>query len=166
MTPAELIANAKAARVTQAAPTQNPATAVLNTAPADPGLDSEGKQIIVYSVFKNRIPSCTFVQKNGNVISFVEGTYRTTKQDEIDEITAEINAGHPHMYIDPNQKTIQSDQLDPLAGLRTRIIAEYLAAQAAATNPSNDRGSSEAEALRPAGTDVIQAAAAGSSSGA
>jgi len=116
-------------------------------------------------VFKNSIPSCNYIfgspEIAGKVAVFVSGVYRTDVTAEIEELQKEVALGHPHIYVDSNETTIDSVYLDPMVALREKIISEYLAAQTQAVDPTNDRGSSDQAAVKPANTQDIAVAAAG-----
>jgi hypothetical protein len=107
-----------------------------------------------------------YIFKNGKPATFVSGRFITDIPSEIAELDEEVAAKHPFIFIDPAEKEIDSEKLDPMAGLRERIIAEYLARQAEVTNPTNDMGSTKQEPLKPASTlDIAQAAEGGSGAG-
>ena len=96
----------------------------------------------VFHKFCSNLPSSKYVFRSGKVANFVGGQYLTTVQAEIDELNAEIEAGHPHMYVDTNETTVDSESLDPLAKLRKSIIEQYIKDQQKAVNPENDMGNS------------------------
>ena len=115
------------------------------------------------TVFKSTVPSITFIFANGKPAHFVQGTYRTAVDWEISALTAEVTQGHPHLFIDAAEKTIESDMIDPMNALRAKIIADYLEEQARALNPSNNPGDSEQGSVKPASTrDIADAAMGGS----
>jgi hypothetical protein len=113
------------------------------------------------SVFKATLPSVNYIFKNGKPAIFVSGRYTTSVEAEIKELNEEVAAGHPHISIDPNEREISSELVDPIAALRHKIIAEYKATELSATNPSNDMGQSIQGALIPGNTTNIAEAAAG-----
>ena len=118
-------------------------------------------------VFKNRIPSCNYIFASpgisGKPAIFVGGIYRTNIQAEIDELTHEISLGHPHMFVDEAEVTVDSTLIDPMAALRHKIIEEFKAQQVAATALDNDRGNSDQCKLMPGNTrDIADAASGGS----
>lgn len=114
-------------------------------------------------VFKSSIPSITVILGNGKPCIFVQGVYRTAIQGEIDLFESEIAQGHPHLFIDPNEREIDSTMIDPMNAMRAKIIAEYVASQAAATSMTNDRGTSDQSGAKPANTADVASAAAGGS---
>lgn len=118
------------------------------------------------TVFKSTFPNITFIFPTGKLAVFSHGVYRTDIPYEIEQLTEEINKNHPHIFIDENEKTIESELLDPMVALkeklRAEIIAEQKAAQLAAVSLSNDRGSSQQGALKPSSTvDVADMAGSG-----
>jgi hypothetical protein len=89
--------------------------------------------------FKSTIPSCKFILSNGKNANFVGGIYRTDLEHEVAELQNEVKQGHPHIeYIGQ----ISAADLDPVAVLKRKAIAEYLAEQKAAIDPSRDMGTS------------------------
>jgi len=100
---------------------------------------------------------------NGKPAIFVSGVYRTDIDWEIAELDKEVKSGHPHIYVDSAEATIESEMVDPMNALRAKIIAEFVASQEAATNPDNDMGKSTQGAVIPANSRDIASAAAGGS---
>jgi hypothetical protein len=118
----------------------------------------------ILKVFKSHIPSVNYIFKNGKPAIFVSGKFATGIQSEIDELEAEIAAGHPHIYVDAAEKEIDSEKVDPMIGLREKIIAEYLEKQAAAAgDPTRDMGTSAAGPIIPSSSADIASAALGGS---
>lgn len=93
------------------------------------------------SVFKSRAPTMGYVFKSGKVVHFMGGMYATASKSEIEELTTECENGHPNFYIDPSQKTLDSEALDPIAVLRATIRAEEIAKLQAMGDPLRDMGS-------------------------
>lgn len=113
------------------------------------------------SVFKSTISEVNYIMGNGKALMFKNHRFLTDRPDEIKELQNEISLGHPHISQDPNELTIDSEMVDPMNALRHKIIAEYLAKEAAATNPENDMGTSNQQQLKPASSSDLAAAAAG-----
>ena len=113
----------------------------------------------ILSVFKSRLPALTYLFGNGKPAIFVHGVYRTANAGDIEVLKWEIAQGHPHIWIDPNEAEISSDMVDPMAFMRAKIIAEYLAKERAALDTSNDRGTSDASKLMPATTPALMGGA-------
>jgi hypothetical protein len=114
-------------------------------------------------VFKATLPSINYIFKNGKPAIFINGMYTTDVPFEIEELDAEIATRHPHIFIDEAMREIDSAKVDPIAALREKIIAEYKATMAAATDQDNDRGNSVQGQLKPASSVDIAAASAGGS---
>lgn len=112
-------------------------------------------------VFNSTIPSVNFVFKNGKAAAFVAGKYFTDVESEIAELSEEVKNRHPHIYVDKDQVTIQSEMLDPMVALRAKFFAEFEEELAKKTDPSQDLGTYEQEKVVPASTQDIAAAAAG-----
>jgi hypothetical protein len=117
----------------------------------------------IVKIFKATLPSVNYIFKNGKPAIFVSGKFHTSIPAEIRELETEIAAGHPILYIDSAEVEVDSTKVDPIAGLRESIIAEYKASMAAATNPDNNMGDSAQDPLKPSSTNAIQDAAAGGS---
>ena len=80
--------------------------------------------------FKSYQSSCNFVDSTGRIAHFVSGRFTTNDPLFIKELTEQVELGHPVFYIDENEKTIDSDLLDPLEYIRRKAVADYLAQQA------------------------------------
>ena len=72
------------------------------------------------TLFKSRAPAMGYVFRSGRTIHFVDGTFATSNKAEIEELTAECEAGHPCYYIDSEQTKIESEALDPMAALKAK----------------------------------------------
>ena len=92
--------------------------------------------------FSATLRSCKYTFKNGVVAHFINGIYRTDRQNEIDELTEEVTYGNPYFSF---ASDVIASEVDNLANLRERLkkeaIAEYLAEQAriAAANEAGNR---------------------------
>lgn len=118
----------------------------------------------ILRIYKCSFMSTSFLMPNGKPCIFVNGVYRTDSPAEIAEFDKMIAEGHPHFYVDPNEREVDSAFVDPMAMMRHRIIEEYKASQAAASNPNNDMGTSDQSMkLNVATTRNIEEAAAGGS---
>lgn len=123
-------------------------------------------------VFKSTIPSVNFIFPNGKPAIFQQGRYYTDNTEDIATLDKEIKDGHPHIYIDNEEMTIESEMLNPVNAMKAKVlgtlsrdelIAALQAKEADAINPSNDMGSSEQLQVKPASTQDIASAAAGGS---
>lgn len=106
--------------------------------------------------FVSNLPSCKYIFTTGKVAHFVQGIYRTADKKEVAELTADIEAGHPHISFGA-ERLVDTAKLDPMAALREKIIAEYVANEKAATNTANDMGTEGAS--RPASPAGMQTSA-------
>lgn len=61
-----------------------------------------------------------YVFRSGRAVHFVNGEFATSNKTEIEELTAECEAGHPCYYIDNEAKTVDSAALDPMAALKAK----------------------------------------------
>lgn len=82
-------------------------------------------------LFKSSILSCKMHTQSGKEINFVRGRYATADKKEIEFLEAEVEAGHPHISVDPKEAEIDSVQVDPVAAIKAKAIADYIAEQAA-----------------------------------
>ena len=120
----------------------------------------------ILKVFKATLPSINYIFRNGKPAIFIQGKFATGVEAEITELEDEIYKGHPHIYVDKEEATVDSEMVDPIQALRAKIEAQIRAEMAAATDLSNDRGTTEPTVLKPASsTDIMDAAAGGSGVG-
>jgi hypothetical protein len=113
---------------------------------------------MAYRVFKCAIRSCKYVFKDGSFGYFIEGRLTTDNEEHIAELEAEIKAKHPTIFIDEKDSVAETAQLDPMAALKKKIIAEYEASKASA--PAGvDAGNSDKSA--GAGTGLGNSLTAG-----
>jgi hypothetical protein len=114
--------------------------------------------------------SCRFLFKDGHEAVFSNGEYLTKNEVEIEELTAEIDAGHPTLGRPVNQEEWQIDVDAPTPKekeLMERGVREYLArVHAGASLQSNDRGNYQQGPLNPVNSATIAGGASGSDSGA
>jgi len=104
-----------------------------------------------YHQFFSSRPKISITMPNGNRIYFVAGTYVTDNEAEIEFLNDQIRQGHQMIGVKKGQETVTQDQLDPLAAIKEKAIAEYLAKQAEQQNPNRDMGRTDASG---AGVDV------------
>jgi hypothetical protein len=114
----------------------------------------------------SRVPSIKYIFKNGKEAAFIGGVFDTDFESEIVELDAEIKSGHPHIFTDASQLTVDSEQVDPIEEIKKRAIAEYLASVKAVSDVTNDRGTTVQEPVKPTSTLDVAEASADSSSGA
>ena len=92
-------------------------------------------------LFKSRADVMGYVFKSGKGIHFMQGQYATSAKNEIAELTEECENGHPNFYIDPKQKMVSQEELDPMHKIRAQIREEERAKLLAATDINRDMGS-------------------------
>lgn len=97
--------------------------------------------------YKSRIPSCKYIFLNGKEAAFLQGVFVTGVSSEITQLDEEVALGHPTIYRDENDMTVDTEALSPMELIRAQAREEAIkvvrAEMAAATNPSNDRGNSD-----------------------
>jgi len=98
------------------------------------------------TLFKSRADVMGYVFKSGKGIHFMQGQYATSAKNEIEELTAECENGHPNYFIDPKQRTVTAEQLDPMHKIREQIRAEERAKLLAATDINRDMGETDQNA--------------------
>lgn len=116
-------------------------------------------------VFKSNIPSINYIFPWGTVAAFQQGYYRTDDEREVEHLNAEVKLRHPHIFVDENEREVDSKLVDPMEALKAKIIADFLVAQEKANDPSNDMGSSDQSAVKPANSRDVAVAMAGGSGG-
>jgi hypothetical protein len=97
----------------------------------------------IKSLFKSRIPFIQYFFKSGKQAAFLNGEFITDTPSEVEELNLEVASGHPHIFIDEDKKTVDTNHLDPLDEIRRKAVEEYKASIAAATDKNQDRGSTE-----------------------
>lgn len=120
----------------------------------------------VYDVFFNHVPNSTFIFPNGRVAAFTGGRYATADTAEAAYLQYEIDQGNQHIYRKEDCLQLAKEDLAPDAEYRKRVIAEYLAAEAAAKANPPEMGNYDQGKLNVTSTASIAEAAAGSDSGA
>lgn len=113
-------------------------------------------------IFKSSVPSCIYVLKNGKACNFINFRFMTKLDTEIEELTAEVNMGHPTIYIDSKEAT--ADVMEPIAALRARHFAEFQAELERANNKNQDAGTTQVQKLNVANSSTIAEGASGSDS--
>lgn len=86
----------------------------------------------IKTVFTNSLKDCNYVFLNGKVAHFINGVYLTDIESEIKELENEIKAFHPHIGQDSDisKRTVDTTNIDPLAGIKAAAIEEYLKSKA------------------------------------
>jgi len=96
-------------------------------------------------------PKISITMPNGNRIYFQAGNYVTDNESEIEFLDEQVKLGHPIISVQKGKELITQEQLDPLAAVKAKAIAEYVAKQTAQQDPSRDMGNT---AQSGAGADI------------
>lgn len=112
-------------------------------------------------LYWSTMPFMNYVFTKGEFAHFRHHRFATDVPEEIEQLNNEVARKHPHIYIKPDQPYLTEEMEDPMKALKKKIIAEFLAQQAAFTDPENDMGNTKQEAIRPQSTTDIAAVAAG-----
>lgn len=125
-------------------------------------------------VYKSTFPYINFVLPNGKQLIFQNGHFYTDQENEIAILDQEIKLGHPHIFVDPQNMEVDSEDIKPGAAAKKNVLAqltrEELIAQlqkleSEAVDPKNDLGESQQKSVNPTTTvSIAQAAAGGSGS--
>jgi hypothetical protein len=78
----------------------------------------------VVAVFHNNLMNCRATFKSGKDAIFLNGVYTTSNEEEIKELNAEIDAGHPHIYAKEDELTKDTKYVDPTAAIRAQLLKE------------------------------------------
>lgn len=109
-----------------------------------------------------------YIFKSGKIAVFLGGYYRTSIQSEIDELNAEIANGIGAIWVPAEGATINSDDLDPVAVMKRKIIAEYEAEKARSLNNgesfSDTSGSGKPVGSNAAGVNAVASNSSGAAS--
>lgn len=117
-----------------------------------------------YRLFKSSLPLNNYIFPNGRVARFVNGRFLTNIIEEIEHLEEQIQVHqNPYFFIDENESEADPKLEDPHEKLRAQIIADYLAAEARATNPKNDAGNYTPGKLTPQSSVDTAATSAGGS---
>lgn len=90
----------------------------------------------IQKVFKSTIESIRYIFKDGKHAAFVAGKYVTEIENEIKELMDEIKnegrdkSSHPHLYVDPTEKEIDTEAPSPIDVIKAKAVADYIASQA------------------------------------
>ena len=107
------------------------------------------------TLFKATLPSINYIFKNGKPAIFIHGRFSTDVPSEVAELKEEIAARHPHIYIDPEELEVNSEFIDPIEIMKTKLREELRAEMLLATDKNNDRGTTLPVPLRPASSEDV-----------
>jgi len=112
-------------------------------------------------LYFSSMPFMNYIFSKGTTAVFRHHRFATDKEDEIQQLDYEIKMGHPYISVKADAMYETEEFADPLGALKKKFIAEYLAEQAAHTNPENDFGNYNSGNIKPASTSDIASVAAG-----
>lgn len=117
-------------------------------------------------LYKSPMRSWKYFFTDGTPAIFANGEYMTDEEGRIAELDLQVKLKHPAIYIDPTEKFVSEERLDPLVGLRKRIAEEERAKvlaemRAASGHMDRDMGTTKQEQIRPASTTDIAPVTAG-----
>lgn len=85
-------------------------------------------------IFKNTQLNSNYITTKGKQLNFLNGRHLTDNTADIKELQAEVDAGNPHIYVDPLDTEVDSKLVDPMEALKAKIRAELLEEQARESN--------------------------------
>ena len=97
----------------------------------------------VVNIFFSRAPTMGYVFRSGRVVHFMGGQFTTSVQSEIDELNEVCEEYGSNYYLNPDQLTVNPDELDPVAVMYAKMLAQARSVVADATNPARDMGTVE-----------------------
>lgn len=116
------------------------------------------------NIFFSRAPTMGYVFRSGRVIHFIGGQFTTSNQAEIDELTEVCKEHGSNYYVKEEQLTVDPAQLDPVAVMYAKMLAQARAEVAAAINPARPMGDFEVGKLEGiANTNTVRGLVAESS---
>lgn len=120
----------------------------------------------IEKLFKCHLPFCKYIFVQGKEANFLNHKFSTGVQSEIDELTREVQLGHPHIYIDALEPEFDTAIVDPMAALeakiRAKIAAEDLALRGGDTGESNSESGKLSGIATSATVSSMAAGGAGS----
>ena len=125
------------------------------TEPSKASKEAPEKQYQSYTCSRK---STKVITTKGRLLRFVHSQYVTDSKEEIEYLDHEISIGGLRGIT--KGKPVASAHADPMAALKRKHIAEYLAAEAQVPDSSTDMGTTEKTPVKPAGTDKLAAAKA------
>jgi hypothetical protein len=105
-----------------------------------------------------------YVFKSGKIAHFHGGVFRTSSESEAAELIAEIENGIGGIWQTKGSEIVDSDDIDPIAVFKRKVIAEYEAEKARSLN--NGESFSDTAKAKPHGSGAVGVAGAVSNSGA
>lgn len=117
-------------------------------------------------VYKNTMIGSQMILANGKAIQFPQGRFETSEPKEIEELDANIAAGVPHLYVDPQDMTVDTEEVDFVrkaqAEATVRALKEFQQRkereQGTVVNSSDAIHPPTGTPLKPGASDVQQEA--------
>lgn len=107
----------------------------------------------LFTVFYNTIASCKAITPKGKLITFIDGKCITDDEEVIEYLSTEMKRYNSRISQIKGQEQMTAEDLDPMAVLKKKHIAEYKKEQALiATGNSVDASTSDAQKVVPAST--------------
>lgn len=115
-----------------------------NASPTSQGAAAK-EQEKTYQIFHGSRQSMRMNTPEGGTIVFVGGKFITDNEDFIAYLQSELAAKNPFLSQKEEEKSLTSEDLDPMAALKKKHITEYLAALKEEPVASRDMGSTTAD---------------------
>ena len=103
-----------------------------------------------------------YIFKSGKIAIFHGGVFRTESESEAKELKEEIAAGIGAIWQVKGSEIVDSDDIDPIAVFKRKVIQEY--EENKARSLANGESFSDVGGAKPAGTGTVGVAAAISNS--
>lgn len=85
---------------------------------------------VTLKLYKSSLQSCQYILKSGRYVYFKDGRHATDDSEVIAELDEAIKLKHPHIFVSAGEAEITAKKYgDPLAEIKEKAIAEYLAEQ-------------------------------------
>ncbi len=94
-------------------------------------------------VFFSKAPTTGYVFQSGRSVHFVNHRYTTDNNEEIAELEKECSYSESNYFIDQTQLEIDSSELDPIAVIKAKALAEARAEVAIATSLTRNMGTTD-----------------------
>lgn len=94
----------------------------------------------MYHQFFSTRPRISITMPSLKRIFFDGGIYITDKEDEIDFLNSQIEAGHQMIYVKKGAETLTEEQRDPMAAIKAKIIADFQKQQEEQQKAGRDMG--------------------------
>lgn len=95
------------------------------------------------AVFRNTIPNCRYNFKSGKEAVFMNGQYLTNNKTEIEELMAEIDSGHPNIFLNREEMFKETKYVDPVWAIKEQLMKDLRASGMLIENGGMDYGTSD-----------------------